>query len=641
MQLSPGQTLSHYRLIEKIGEGGMGVVWKAEDTVLQRPVALKLLPEGFDQDAARLSRFEREARFLASLNHPNIAAIHGLEQADGARFLDMELVPGESLAGRLAKGRLGIKESLKLSLEIARALEAAHEKGVIHRDLKPGNVQVTPKGQVKVLDFGLAKAFSAVSSASRMAAQPTVTAATGQNVVMGTTSYMSPEQASGQDLDKRTDIWAFGCVLYELLTGKCAFLGDSVSSTLAAIHGQDPDWERLPSGTPVAIRKLLRRCLEKNTDRRLRDIGDARIEIEDALEHPEKPREPRGPRSRWPVALGLSLALVAGALITFAVLRLIPGPPSTSPVVRATVQGPRGLEVGSRVKVSPDGTTLAFLGNDPRAGEFTKLYVRRFDSSDTRPVPGSDDLIGHFTFSPDSRWIAFEARGSGTSRTRRLYRWPIDGSAPPAELADWPTRGRSLAWLRDDHLVWLQGDISSGETKIHRIRAQGGPPAAPVQVSTEQAGGVWSISVLAPLPDARRALTMIGLGRGIGIVDLETGEVRPVLDERAFNPSWSTTGHVLFSRRGQVLAAPFDPRTERVTGPSVPVMDGLQVTGLGHQFAVSDSHVLAWSDTPRRGGAPFGALAVAGEDGVHEKWTDEPYRFFSGSWGGIGVAGTA
>lgn len=279
----PGQTLSHYRLVEKIGEGGMGVVWRAEDTVLGRQVALKLLLESFATDPERLARFEREARFLAALSHPNIAAIHGLEESDGERFLVLELVPGDSLGKRLVQGPLPIKEALRVCCEIAKALEAAHDKGIIHRDLKPHNVMITPEGVVKVLDFGVAKVFGAPVFASEIVTRPAVTEETREHATLGTTPYMSPEQASAKPLDKRTDIWAFGCTLYEALSGRRAFPGETVASTIAAIHGQEPDWERLPTETPARIRELLRRCLAKDLDSRLRDIGDARLEIEQAL----------------------------------------------------------------------------------------------------------------------------------------------------------------------------------------------------------------------------------------------------------------------------------------------------------------------------------------------------------------------
>ncbi|MEK7330434.1 MAG: serine/threonine-protein kinase, partial [Candidatus Eisenbacteria bacterium] len=278
--------MSHYRLVEQIGEGGMGVVWKAVDSTLGREVAIKVLPEAFARDPERMARFEREARLLASLNHPHIASIYGLDSADGVRFLAMELVEGEDFAARLAGGAVPLAEALPVARQIAEALEAAHEKGVIHRDLKPANIKLTPGGQVKVLDFGLAKALEGEASAasSALSQSPTITGPmTGANVILGTAAYMSPEQARGQIADKRADIWAFGVVLFEMLTGRRLFEGETVSDTLASVLKSDPDWRALPRETPARVRTLLKRCLERNPKLRLRDIGEARITLDDAM----------------------------------------------------------------------------------------------------------------------------------------------------------------------------------------------------------------------------------------------------------------------------------------------------------------------------------------------------------------------
>ncbi len=282
-----GKTLSHYKVLEKIGQGGMGEVYRAEDTNLSREVAIKVLPEQFTQDPQRLARFEREAKLLASLNHPNIAAIHSFEHADEVHFLVLELVEGETLAERVAKGPVPVEEALEVCRQIAEGVEAAHEKGVIHRDLKPANVKVTPEGKVKILDFGLAKAFEAEPPVTDISQSPTLTEEmTRAGVILGTAAYMSPEQAKGKPVDKRADIFAFGAVLYELLTGKRAFGGETITETLASILKSEPDWEKLPENTPWNIRTLLRRCLHKETNRRLQHIGDVRIEIEEALTTP-------------------------------------------------------------------------------------------------------------------------------------------------------------------------------------------------------------------------------------------------------------------------------------------------------------------------------------------------------------------
>jgi serine/threonine protein kinase len=288
MPISTGTRLGSYELGVQIGAGGMGEVYQAHDTKLERDVAIKILPEAFAHDPERLSRFQREAKMLASLNHPNIATIHGLEQSNGTSYLVMELVSGETLHERIKReGALPIDEALKVCIQVAEALEAAHEKGIIHRDLKPANVKVTSEGKVKVLDFGLAKAFAGDVVDSNPSQSPTLSAvATMQGVLLGTAAYMSPEQARGKAVDKRTDIWAFGCVLYELLTGKQAFNGEDITDILAAVVRAEPDWQALPAGTPVQVRALLRRCLQKDKTLRLRDAGDARIEIQEALTAP-------------------------------------------------------------------------------------------------------------------------------------------------------------------------------------------------------------------------------------------------------------------------------------------------------------------------------------------------------------------
>ena len=287
MAILPGTRLGPYEVLSAIGAGGMGEVYRARDTQLGRDVAIKVLPSNFVNDPERLSRFQREARLLAALNHPNIATIYGLEQSSGTACLVMELVPGETLADRVKTGPVPVEEALKIAVQIAEALEAAHEKNIIHRDLKPANVKVTPEGKVKVLDFGLAKAFEGDAAPQDMSNSPTLSrAATLEGMILGTAAYMSPEQARGKSVDKRTDLWAFGCVLYELLTGKHAFAGEDTTEILAAVVKPEPDWTLLPDATPQAIRTLLKRCIQKDRALRLRDVGDARIEISEALSVP-------------------------------------------------------------------------------------------------------------------------------------------------------------------------------------------------------------------------------------------------------------------------------------------------------------------------------------------------------------------
>jgi hypothetical protein len=413
MAIPNGTCLGSYEILSAIGAGGMGEVYRARDSKLGRDVAIKVLPANFVNDPERLSRFQREARMLAALNHANIATIYGLEQSGGVTCLVMELVSGETLAERVKAGPLGIVEALKIAVQIAEALEAAHEKSIIHRDLKPANVKVTPEAKVKVLDFGLAKAFAGDAANDDPSNSPTLSAAaTMQGVILGTAAYMSPEQARGKACDKRTDIWAFGCVLYELLVGKQAFQGETTTEILAAVLRGEPDWQALPASTPVKIRDLLGRCLEKDLRRRLHDAADARIEIEEALAAPamaEPTAAVKGIRTFGRRALILSLgALLLVAVVTgLAVWNLKPSPSPQRPVSRFTITLPpgqqlAGLDRGSAVALSPDGTHLAYAATQ---GSTQQLYLRAMDS------PG----------------VQAHARHGRSHCALLLARWPVAG----------------------------------------------------------------------------------------------------------------------------------------------------------------------------------------------------------------------
>ena len=351
-----GKTLAHYQVLEKLGAGGMGEVYRARDTKLGRDVALKILPPEFARDAERMARFEREAQVLAALNHPNIAAIYGLEQAGDTPYLVLEYVPGETLRGPLA-----VEEALGLARQMAAALEAAHDKAIMHRDLKPANVKVTPEGKLKVLDFGLAKAFAGEAPAGDLSRSPTLSAdPTRAGTILGTPAYMSPEQARGRKLDKRTDIWAFGCVLYELLAGRQAFGGESISDTMAAVLGRDPDWEALPVETPPHIRSLLRRCLERDLQKRLHDIADARIELEDApVAQASRPVQPGFSPALAVLAAALLLALVALAVTLWSVWRrpVAAPPPVTRMVVALPATDRLSSDLQPSLAISQDGSS--------------------------------------------------------------------------------------------------------------------------------------------------------------------------------------------------------------------------------------------------------------------------------------------
>jgi serine/threonine protein kinase len=402
-----GSRLAHYEITSHLGTGGMGEVYQATDTRLGRSVAIKFLPEAFTHDAERAGRFEREARVLASLSHPNIATIHGIDEANGRKFLVMELVAGDTIAERLVRGPIPLEDAWPLAKQLADALEAAHDKGIVHRDLKPANIKITPEGQVKVLDFGLAKASEPAQGSgqapSNLSNSPTMTtpAATAMGVILGTAAYMSPEQAKGRPTDRTTDMWAFGCVLYEMLTGRPVFEGESLGEILGSIFKDEPDWTRLPATTPPSIRRLLRRCLQKDRARRLKDAGDARLEIveagSDAAAVTAAPATNRRERFAWMAAVVL-LTLIAGALAVTG-LRTAPMPAEYRlDIAMPPLTGPGGFAV------SPDGKRIVFRG------ERQQLWIRSFDSTTAVPVAGTTDGNRPF-WSADGRSIGFFAEG--------------------------------------------------------------------------------------------------------------------------------------------------------------------------------------------------------------------------------------
>ena len=420
MPLDVGSRLGHYDVTALIGEGGMGEVYKATDTKLNRQVALKVLPEAFATDPDRLARFQREAQVLASLNHPNIAQIHGLEEANGVRALVLELVEGPTLGDRIKQGPIPLDEALPIAKQIAEALEAAHEAGVIHRDLKPANIKVKDDGTVKVLDFGLAKALAGDVSGTDLSQSPTVTASgTREGVILGTAAYMSPEQARGKLLDRRTDIWSFGCVLYEILTGRSPFLGETLSDTIAKVLGHEPDWQALPTDTPALLRRLLRRCLDKDPKERLRDIGDARVEIQEAVTAPltgDVAAVPAAPHAvGWRQALTLVLVtLIVGSFVTGVAVWIVMRQGPSTPV-RFTVapDGDRAVTINVAspdVALSPGGDAIAYTTRGTSMAA-TQLHVRQLDQLLSATLVTEGSLRGPF-FSSDGEWVGFSDSGS-------------------------------------------------------------------------------------------------------------------------------------------------------------------------------------------------------------------------------------
>ena len=587
-----GKTLSHYKVIEKIGQGGMGEVYRAEDTNLSREVAIKVLPEQFTKDPQRLARFEREAKFLASLNHPNIAAIYGLEEADGVRFLSLELVPGETLAERVAKGPVPIEEALEVCRQIAEGVEAAHEKGVIHRDLKPANVKVTPEVKVKILDFGLAKAFEDEVSFADISQSPTLTEEmTRAGVILGTAAYMSPEQARGKTVDKRADIFAFGAVLYELLTGKRAFEGETVTDVLAKVLEGEPKWDALPAGVPSITRFVLTRCLQKDAGKRLQHIDGARILIEEALTG-ETIASAIGlggtvqpVQQRWAVTVGLVvLAVVVTGLAVWLLIQ-----PSASEqtlnrfVIRPSPPARLTNLASSDVAISPQGRHLVYRAQ--REDGMNQLYLRSLDDFVDRPIPGTEGASGLVFFSPDGESIGFFAEG-------KLKKTSLAGGSPTT-LCNALGPGRSGDWFEDTIVFTAAGESGQG---LYRVSANGGEPEMLATVNPDEGEQAYNNPDFSP--DGKDLLFTIysGTGYQTSLLSLETGE-RKVILENARQARYLSTGHLVYeqSRTGNLTVVPFDLAALEATGDTVPVLQGVRQSVPGQvDYAVSGNGTLGY-----------------------------------------------
>jgi serine/threonine protein kinase/Tol biopolymer transport system component len=567
-----GTKLAHYEITSHLGSGGMGEVYQATDLKLGRSVAIKVLPQTFTRDADRVARFEREARVLASLNHPHIAAIYGLEQSADCKFLILELAGGETLADRLKRGAISVDEALSIAKQIAEALEAAHEKGIMHRDLKPANIKVSPDGQVKVLDFGLAKAFEGGVSNKNLSDSPTLSmGATNAGVILGTAAYMSPEQAKGQPVDKRSDIWAFGVVLYEMVTGRRLFQGDGVSETLAAVIKDDPRWD----GVPSRVERLLKGCLEKNPRRRLRDIGDAWRLLDEAV--PAGLQAPQRRRWLWPA---LTAAAVLAALL-IAVIHFRESMPQSA-VLRYTIPPPENSSIDS-FALSPDGRSLAISAE---AGGKFSLWIRPLDSLQYRALPGTEGAQTPF-WSPDGRFIGFFVDG----RLRKI----AVGGGPAQTLVDkGPGRGGAFggAWNADG-LILFQGDTGG----ISSVAASGGVPAPLIT------GEVYYYPMF--LPDARRFLYSSVIGadekRGVYLGALGSKDSQRLLPDGS-NAAYATprpgsrNGNLLFLREGALMGQPLDPESLQPVGDPFPIAEDVSVSNrVGYSpFSVSENGTLVY-----------------------------------------------
>jgi Tol biopolymer transport system component len=627
MPISTGTHLGSYEIVAPIGAGGMGEVYQAHDTKLGRDVAIKVLPEAFAHDPERLSRFQREAKMLASLNHPNIATIHGLEQSNGTSYLVMELVAGETLAERVKRdGAVPIEEALTIGRQIAEALEAAHEKGIIHRDLKPANVKVTPEGKVKVLDFGLAKAFASDVADSNPSESPTLSAAaTMKGVILGTAAYMSPEQARGKAVDKRTDIWAFGCVLYELLTGKKAFQGETVTDILAKVLQGEPDWQALPRSTPTKLRDLLRRCLQKDKTLRLRDAGDARIEIQEALTAPPTTvaatgaPAPRGWREQIAWAAAAALALIAIALAIILVLRA-PKPPQALQAMRLSAEIGADASLftsnGSSAILSPDGTRLALVasGSDQKR----RIYVRLLDQVQATALSGTENARDPF-FSPDGQWMGFFADG-------KLKKISVQGGAA-VTLCDVP-EDRGGSW-GDDGTIVFTPDV---RVPLAKVSSAGGMPQALTTLGT-QAGEItqrWP----QVLPGSKAVLfTSSAHGNDyedaeIAVYSIASGQ-RKTVQRGGFYARYLPSGHVVYMHEGTLFAVPFDLKRLEVTGQPAPILEGVAAsprTG-GAQLSFSETGNLVYVAGP--GGVQNVSIYWMDHEGKFQPLRETPAVYYN------------
>ena len=614
-----GAQLGAYRIIGRLGAGGMGEVYRARDTKLGRDVAIKVLPDVFTSDPERLARFEREARMLAALNHPNIGAIYGFEEAGGIRALVLELVDGDTLADRIARG-LPLTNVIPIARQIVEALDVAHEKGIVHRDLKPRNVALTRDGTVKVLDFGLAKETVRDGAARDGSHAPTMTiGATRDGMVLGTASYMSPEQARGQAVDKRTDIWAFGCVLYEMLTRQVAFSGETVSDIIAAVLEREPKWAALPAATPPHIRGLLQHCLQKDPKLRLRDIADARLVLDEELSGLGRSRlgELRQTErlsgvlaSRWTYAVGIGLLVLGTAIGWWAHSR-----PSVVErgAVRFDVSPPAGTTfVVGFGAISPDGQFLTFVAESPRG---PKLWVRALDSQAAHELPGTDGAAFPF-WSPDSRSIGFFASG-------KLRRIDIAGGTP-TEICAVPV-GRGGTWNADGVIVF--NAVNDGP--LLQVPATGGAPTPLTTLDVTRQENSHRYPTF--LPDGRHFLYFIRSDdreiRGIYVGSLERPQERirviPSDFSAVFSPGLDDrSGYLLWLRNGALVAQPFDAERFTVSGEAVTVADSIQQVGVPNALSpvsASRGGTLVYGSSPEphyqltwytREGKPVGTVGA-------------------------------
>ncbi len=618
----------------------MGKVYRALDKNLGRQVAIKILPEEFSTDPERLARFEREAKLLATLNHPNIAAVYGFEEAKGLRFLAMELVEGDTLQRRLDRGALPMDEALETCRQVAEGLETAHEKGVVHRDLKPGNIMITPEGKVKILDFGLAKAYVGETTGVDIANSPTITAQmTAPGVILGTAAYMSPEQARGRSVDKRADIWAFGCILYECLTGERAFRGETVSDTLAQILKGEPDWSVLPQDTPVNVQNVLQRCLQKDPRERLHDIADARIELGEMATYPsEAETVPRRFSILWLGACAVVM-LLAGLLIgRVFIWNYHPATPAS--VVTSTIKVEPshwldGMRVAtltlerptrSAMAISNDGKFVVYSAIEDNPGPQAKpwLFLRRMDQLEAKPIPGTEGGISPF-LSPDNRWVGFWVNG-------KLKKMPVEGGVA-TELCDAPSIF-GANWGHDNQIIFADGSSAGLST----VSAEGGKPEMLTKPDPKREESGHRLPYW--LPNGKGVLFTVARYESdrklrLALLRLDTNEWHVLLQDAA-DARYIPTGHIVLVRQGTLMAVRFDLARMEVIGQPIPLVENvIQAfanndsfnTGAG-QFGISDTGSLIYAAgglVPDR----KNSLVWVDQKGIEQPVTDLQFPFYA------------
>jgi serine/threonine-protein kinase len=573
----------------------MGEVYRARDTRLGRSAAIKSLPATFAYDAERVARLKREAQLLASLNHPHIAGIYGLEESNGLQYLALEFVDGETLADRISRGPLPHSEAMRIAQEVADALEAAHDKGIIHRDLKPANIALTSEGQVKVLDFGLARYEAGESgSAVDLTHSPTMAyAGTQAGVILGTAAYMSPEQAKGRSVDKRSDVWAFGCVLFEMLTGLKAFEGEDVSDTLASILRSDPDWKAIPPDVPQTTTALIKRCLDRDRRARIPDFSVVRFFMAEPATAAAavEPSAAAPPRSRWQVVVPWSMTAALALTLAALAVRLAPwrasAPPAPPVRLSADVGASTTLAIGAGPSsvLSRDGSVLAFTAS-PAATDAPRIYVRRLEQLTGTMLTGTEGASSPF-FSPDGEWIGFFAAG-------KLKKVAVSGGAV-VTLSD--ARNPRGGWWADDHTIVFQPDNSPPAT-LKRVPDAGGAPSDLLSLADEEAMQRWPQILpggAAVLYTALGATSSSWEEAQIVVRALPGGSPK-VLQKGGYFGRYAPSGHILYLHEGTLFAMPFDPERLEVTGSSVPAIEGLlgSSNNGSAQFTMSDTGRVAY-----------------------------------------------